>query len=51
VGHLPQCPSDRNQVWNNCTGVYGYPDGSRYFGEFTSAEGWTHRVYGTEENS
>jgi hypothetical protein len=33
--HLPQCPSDRNQVWNNCTGVYGYPDGSRYFGEFT----------------
>jgi hypothetical protein len=32
--HLPQCPSDRNQVWSNCTAVYSYPDGSRYVGEF-----------------
>jgi hypothetical protein len=32
--HLPQCPSDRNQVWAECTGDYGYPDGSRYVGEF-----------------
>src|SRR5215472_6517344 len=32
--HLPQCPSDRNQVWVECTGDYGYPDGSRYVGEF-----------------
>jgi len=32
--HLPQCPSDRNQVWTDCTGIYSYPDGSRYIGEF-----------------
>jgi hypothetical protein len=32
--HLPQCPSDRNQVWTDCTGAYSYPDGSRYVGEF-----------------
>ena len=32
--HLPQCPSDRNQAWTDCTGVYSYPDGSRYVGEF-----------------
>src|SRR5271167_4151141 len=32
--HLPQCPSERNQIWTDCTGVYSYPDGSRYVGEF-----------------
>ena len=32
--HLPECPSDRNQVWTACTGAYSYPDGSRYVGEF-----------------
>jgi hypothetical protein len=32
--HLPPCPSDRNQVWTDCTGAYSYPDGSRYVGEF-----------------
>src|SRR6516162_10295746 len=32
--HLPQCPSDRNQVWTDCRGVYGHADGSRYVGEF-----------------
>ena len=31
---LPQCPSDRNQVWTDCAGAYGYSDGSRYVGEF-----------------
>jgi hypothetical protein len=32
--HLLQCPSDRNQVWTDCTGTYSYHDGSRYVGEF-----------------
>jgi hypothetical protein len=32
--HLPQCPSDRNHAWTDCTGAYSYPDGSRYVGEF-----------------
>jgi hypothetical protein len=32
--HLPPCPSDRNQVWTDCTGAYSSPDGSRYVGEF-----------------
>jgi hypothetical protein len=32
--HLPPCPSDRNEVWTDCTGVYSYPDGSKYDGEY-----------------
>ncbi len=32
--HVPPCSSDRNQLWTDCTGVYTYPDGSRYVGEF-----------------
>ena len=22
--HLPQCPSERNQIWTDCTGVYSF---------------------------
>ena len=31
---LPDCPSNRDAYWHNCFGIYAYPSGSKYAGDW-----------------
>ena len=42
---LPDCPADRTERYHNCFGIYLWPDGDKYVGEWNDNKKHGQGIY------
>ena len=48
---LPPCPTDPTAYWDNCEGVYTYPEGDKYVGEWKDDKYHGHGTFTWSRNA